>query len=136
MAKSNSMGDYLARIRNQAAVAHVDETVAEPEVKVEPKREVVEASEQKQALPEKRAKQSPKKMVKATPARHRSIWTNPYPDAQPHQSTIYTCDEDALLVKQLRLKLKYSKDWMVYKYALEELAKREGLSTELIWLTH
>lgn len=130
MAKSNSssMGDYLARIRNQAAVAHVDEAVVEPEVKAEPKREVEKAPVQKQAVPEKRAKQPPKIAPKTTPTRRRSIWTNPYPDAQPHQSTIYTCDEDAMLVKQLRLKLKYSKDWMVYKYALEELAKREGIS--------
>ena len=127
MAKSNQMGDYLARIRNQAAVAHVDEQPIEPEIKEEPKREEPKTFQPKQPVVSTREKTTRK--VDAKPNRRRSIWTNPYPDAQPHQSTIYTCDEDALLVKQLRLKLKYSKDWMVYKYALEELAKREGLNS-------
>jgi hypothetical protein len=127
MAKSkNSMNDYLTRIRGQAATAHADDTPTQPEVKEESKRVSV-PSLPIESAPEKPSKPTPQKRD-TKPKRRRSIWGNPYPDAQPHQTTIYTCDEDALLVQQLRLKLRYSKDWMVYKYALEELAKREGIS--------
>ena len=126
MAKpKNSMNDYLTRIRGQAATAHADEMPIQPEVKAESKQVSV-PSVPIQPKPEKPSKPTTQKRD-IKPKRRRSIWENPYPDAQPHQTTIYTCDEDTMLVQKLRLKLRYSKDWMVYKYALEELAKREGV---------
>lgn len=122
---TQSMSDYLTRIRGQAANAHVDETPGELVAAVKSVQEVNPQATEKTSA-KREAKQAPSKAV-SKPRARRSVWTNPYPDAEPHQSTVYTCDEDDLLVKQLRLKLRYSKDWMVYKHALEELAKREGI---------
>lgn len=128
MAKSEptkSMNDYLNRIRGQAANAHADEIPVEPVVDTKPVQEAIPQATEKPVATRETKKAAPKTVSK--PKARRSVWNNPYPNAQPHQSTVYTCDEDDLLVKQLRLKLRYSKDWMVYKYAIEELAKREGI---------
>lgn len=122
---TKSMSDYLTRIRGQAATAHVDETPGELVAAAKSVQEVKPQATEKTVAKRETRKATPNTATK--PKKRRSVWTNPYPDAQPHQSTVYTCDEDDLLVKQLRLKLRFSKDWMVYKFALEELAKREGI---------
>lgn len=55
--------------------------------------------------------------------RRRSRWTNPYPDAMPFQTSVYLTDEDLVIIKSLRLRLHFAREWMVLKYALEELDK-------------
>jgi hypothetical protein len=55
------------------------------------------------------------------PRRRRSPWVNPYPGAAPFQTSVYPTDEDLDLIKELRLRLHFSREWMVLKYALERL---------------
>jgi hypothetical protein len=122
--ESPSMAAFRDRLRNQVTTAHIKEEVEvvappipSPDTKVE-------------KPPKSTAKPVESNSVVAAPKankRRRSPWTDPYPDVEAHQATIYQTDEDPMLIKQLRLKLKFSKDWHVYKYALDKLAKEEKL---------
>lgn len=108
--KSNSIAAYRDRLRSQVPQSHADEP--EP---VEPA-----------ALPEVQTQvhSEPKAATHKKPRKSR--WDNPYPDAKPFQVSVYLEDEDLELVKSLRLRLHYSREWMVLKKALELLDKETG----------
>jgi hypothetical protein len=103
------------RIRQQAAQAHTEDVtapdstaltqaaIAPTPVVAEPTSNVARPS------------------AKAPRRRRSSPWTNPYPDAMPFQTSVYLTNDDLELIKELRLKLHFSREWMVLKYALEKL---------------
>jgi len=109
MAKKTSIEQFRNRIRSQVSQSHV-----EPEI-----------------IPESDAPSVPTSSIKATratpdaktPRRRRSKWENPYPNAEPFQTSVYLTEEDIELIKSLRLKLHLAREWMVIKYALEKLGK-------------
>jgi hypothetical protein len=128
MAKSkDSMNDFLTKIRGQASTAHADEVVSESilPAKVEDTKELPTEPVTKNSKQSERPKKA--KAIAEAPKKRRSLWHDPYPESKPYQTTIWVCEEDPMTVKQLKLKLRFSKEWQVYKYALEELAKREGI---------
>jgi hypothetical protein len=102
------------RMRQQAAQAHAEDaatpvSTATTEAATAPTPVAVEPSPSL-APPS----------TKAT-RRRRSPWANPYPDAMPFQTSVYLTNDDLELIKELRLKLHFSREWMVLKYALERL---------------
>jgi hypothetical protein len=131
MAKKNTpMAEFQARLRNNIAIAHpVDEQQPEP---VSPN---IESSEKAtpapvQNMPPVGVPTPPPAVVPKAKRRRVSQWINRYPDATPFQTTVYLTDEDLALIKSLRLKLKFSRDWQVLKYALERLAKEVDRGAE------
>jgi hypothetical protein len=102
---TESIAKMRDRLRQQAAQAHTgDATAAIAPVLVE-------------AEPASGAVRPGTK----APRRRRSPWVNPYPDAMPFQTSVYLTNDDLELIKELRLKLHFSREWMVLKYALDRL---------------
>jgi hypothetical protein len=94
-----TMAQMRARMKQQAANAHADEV--KPDTSTAPSPTPTGATSKRR--------------------RRRSPWVNPYPDAQPFQTGFYVTEEDIELIKALRLRLRFARDWMVLKYALERL---------------
>ncbi len=118
MAKKESLEEMRKRMRSQAAGAHIA-----PEPETPAKSETPETAP-KPPAPAKKPTTS--KTVAAQPKtqpqrRRRSKWDNPYPDAEAFQTSTYLTEEDIVLIKSLRLRLHYAREWMVIKYALEKL---------------
>ena len=114
MAKSDAITKMRDRMRNQAAQAHLEPEQAQPIVEPVP--------EPPKPAPSPPAPVSEAPLAPIRPRRRRdSKWVNPYPDAKPFQVSIYLTEDDLELIKSLRLKLHYSKEWMVLKRALETL---------------
>ena len=102
------------RMRQQAAQAHPDDATA-PDI-----RATAEAATAPTPVAAEPTPSVARPSSKA-PRRRRSPWVNPYPDALPFQTSVYLTNDDLELIKELRLKLHFSREWMVLKYALEKL---------------
>ena len=111
---SEKIAQMRDRIRQQAAQAHPEDASA-PDSKATTEAAIAPipvAAEPTPAVVQANTK---------APRRRRSPWVNPYPDAMPFQTSVYLTNDDLELIKELRLKLHFSREWMVLKYALERL---------------
>jgi len=117
MAKSDAITQMRDRMRNQAAQAHLEPEQTQPHTEAAP--------ELPQPTPSAPAP-VPAAPFAPTKRRRDSKWVNPYPEAKPFQVSIYLTEDDLELIKALRLKLHYSKEWMVLKRALETLDDKVG----------
>lgn len=122
MAKE-SMAQLRDRVRKQVAQAHVqpetalNDTLPKSETTAGISSQQVPHIQEVQASSDMQTKPSSPKLQK----RRRSRWVNPYPDAIPFQISVYLTEEDLVLIKSLRLKFRFAREWMVIKYALEKL---------------
>jgi hypothetical protein len=98
------------RMRQQAAQAHADAATHTEAASVAPAPAVTEPTAS-----------APDRPTAKTQRRRRSPWVNPYPDAMPFQTSVYLTNDDLELIKELRFRLRFAREWMVLKYALERL---------------
>ncbi len=125
MAKE-SMAQLRDRVRKQVAQAHTQpETATSDMSSPQPEKAtdtLPQQTTENQETPEGREAHINSSGTKRQ-KRRRTRWTNLYPNAMPFQTSVYLTEEDLVLIKSLRLKLHLAREWMVIKYALEELDK-------------
>lgn len=121
MAKGKSIAAYADRVLGQVSQANTEQTDSAEEKSQDHVLPMEEAQVQESSKRAPKVQDRPQ--TSKLQQRRRSPWVNPYPDAETYHTSDYRRHEDAERIKNLRLKLRFVRDWMVTAYALERLEK-------------